>query len=195
MVGAGVAYTPVAGEEVITPLSWDSVDGGYSLSIIASGTGNFFVQKMLSTSVCASVNTTFTSNITGTTYQWLVSTGGNFLAISNDANYSGTATASLKLTNIPASFNGYRYRCLIENAKLSNAFYLQVANTWTGAINNLWETAGNWSCGAIPDANTDVIINSGTPTINSNTATCRSIIVGPGASVNVATGFKLTVTH
>ena len=195
VVAAGTTYAPVAGEEVITPLSWDSVDGGYAIRFLASGTGNFFVQKMLSTSVCASVNTTFTSNITGTTYQWLVSTGGNFLAISNDANYSGTATASLKLTNIPASFNGYRYRCLIDNTKLSNAFYLQVANTWTGAVNNLWETAGNWSCGAIPDANTDVIINSGAPTINSNSATCRSIIVSPGASVNVTAGFKLTVTH
>ena len=192
---APVTYTPVAGEELISQKTWDSVDGGYYIRFIATGTGNFFIRKMATTSLCSATATTFTSNISGGKYQWFANTGTTLLTLTNDANYSGVTTATLTLTNIPSYFNSYRYFCLVDGTNLSSSIYLQVANTWTGAVNNLWETAGNWSCGTVPDANTDVIINSGTPTISSNTATCRSIKVNAGANVNVMAGFKLTVTH
>ena len=195
---APAAYLPVAGEEMMTPSRWDSVAGGYTISIQANGPGNFFVQRIATTSACNAAATSFTSNITGvTSYQWQAVSDGsnNFGNITNNSNYSGATSKTLLLTNIPTSFNGYRYRCVVDNVYTSNSFYLQVANTWTGAVNNLWETAGNWSCGTVPDANTDVVINSGTPTISSNTATCRSIKVNAGANVNVMAGFKLTVTH
>jgi trimeric autotransporter adhesin len=69
-----------------------------------------------------------------------------------------------------------------------------VANAWTGAVNNLWGTAGNWSCGTVPDANTDVIIGSGSVVVSSN-AVCRSLKVNPGATLSVATGFTISVTN
>ncbi len=192
---APASYTPVAGEELIPQKNWDSVDGGYYLRFIATGTGNFFIRKMMTAVLCSAGTATITSNISGATYQWLANTGTAFITLSNDANYSGVTTATLNLTNIPSDFNGYRYFCLVDGTNLSSSVYLQVANTWTGAVNNLWETAGNWSCGKVPDANTDVIVNSGTPTISANNATCRSIKVIAGATVNVLAGFKLTVTH
>jgi len=68
------------------------------------------------------------------------------------------------------------------------------ANTWTGLVNELWENAGNWSCGRVPDINTDVIINSGTVTINS-AAICRRINAGPAANITVTPGFSLRVTQ
>ena len=192
---APLTYAPVAGEELIPQKRWDSVDGGYYIRFIATGTGNFFIRKMITAVLCSAGGTTITSNISGATYQWLVNTGTEILNITNNANYSGATSATLTLTNIPSSFNGYRYFCLVNGTTFSGTIYLQIANSWIGAVNNLWETAGNWSCGKVPDADTDVIINSGTPTISSNTATCRSIKVIAGANVNVMAGFKLTVTH
>jgi hypothetical protein len=196
VVAAPATYTPVAGEEVITPAQWYEVDGGYAIRILTSGLGNFFVKRLSTVSLCKAASGSFTSNITGGTYKWQVNTGGlTYTDISNNANYNGANTATLQLTNIPSSFNGYRYRCTVDNTKTSNTFYLQVANTWTGAINNLWETAGNWSCGSVPDANTDVIINSGTSTINSTGATCRSLQLTSPGKLTVTPPFKLTVIH
>lgn len=189
------AYAPVAGEESITPNLWDSVDGGYRLWITSNGLGDFFVKKIGTVSLCSGTSTSFTSNVTGSTYQWQVSIdGGPYSNLANSVNYSGVASATLQINNVPSSFNGNRYRCAVNGTKVSNAFYLQVGNTWTGAISSAWETPGNWSCGKVPDANTDVIINSGTVTVNSNVSV-RSLKVSPGASVTVVAGFKLTVTN
>jgi hypothetical protein len=69
-------------------------------------------------------------------------------------------------------------------------------NSWTGAISIAWENTGNWSCGSIPNANTDVIINAGLtnyPVINSM-ATCRSINAVTGTSLKINSNFHLTIT-
>lgn len=191
---APATYTPVAGEELLASALWDTVTGGYYIKINPAGFGNFFIQKMPTASICGGASTSFTSTINGATYLWQVNTGSSFASISNNAIYSGATTATLQITTPPGSYNGYRYRCVVNGTMVSSSFYLQLANTWTGAVNNQWETPGNWSCGTVPDANTDVIVNSGTVTVNSNTS-CRSLKVSPGASVQVTPGFNLTVTH
>ncbi len=66
-------------------------------------------------------------------------------------------------------------------------------NIWTGSAGNNWENAANWSCGAVPGADTDVFVNSGTVVINS-AIVVRSMQVSPGAQVTVASG-SLTVLH
>jgi len=38
-------YTPVAGEEVLTPTAWKAVSGGYYLELTVTGFSNFFIQK------------------------------------------------------------------------------------------------------------------------------------------------------
>ncbi|MEO6456614.1 MAG: hypothetical protein ABIN97_21240, partial [Ginsengibacter sp.] len=188
-------YTPVAGEELLTPIVWDSVPGGYFVKVIASGVGNFFLQKISTITLCAGSSTTLTSDVTGATYQWQVNTGtANFYDIANNANYAGTTTRTLSLNNLPSSFNGYRYRCVVNNTNVSRAFTLSFLATWTGAVSNAWENPGNWGCGIVPDSNTDVIINTGTVTINSNVV-CRSLTVNPGVIFTINPGFKLTITH
>ncbi len=188
------SYAPVSGEEVLTPVTWDSVPGGYFLKIVANGLGNYFIQKINTISLCGSNSTTITSNVTGSSYQWQANGGSGFINIVNGANYGGTNTVTLQLNNVPTLFNGNRYRCVIDGTKVSNAVYLQIANSWTGAVSSAWENAANWGCGVVPDANTDVIINAGSVIVNSN-ATCKSIKLNTGASVTVNTGFKLTVTN
>ena len=193
--GTPNAYVPVAGEEVLTPITWDSVPGGYYVKVIANGLGDFFVRKIPSVTLCSNANTSFTSNVTGSTYQWQVNTGGaSYIDIGNNANYSGTGTVTLQISNTPATFSGNRYRCVVDNTKVSYPFYLQVGDSWTGAVSNAWENPANWGCGKVPDANTDVVISSGAVTISSN-AVCRSLKVNPGATLNVAPGFTVTVSE
>ena len=69
-------------------------------------------------------------------------------------------------------------------------------NKWLGTKNTAWENAANWSCGTIPDANTEVIIASGLsnyPVIKSN-AICKSIRQFPESSLKVNKGSKLIIT-
>jgi hypothetical protein len=185
---------PVSGEEILSPVTWDSTAGGFYLRVTCTGLGNFFIRKIPTATLCPGGTTFFGSNITGSSYQWQVSTGANFANISNGGNYSGATTATLQISNVPSSFNGNRYRCVVDNTNVSYAYFLQVGNTWTGSVNNQWENADNWSCGIVPDATINVFINSGTVTINSNAA-CGSITVNTGANVSVQTGFSLHVTH
>ncbi|MDR2585403.1 MAG: immunoglobulin domain-containing protein, partial [Prevotellaceae bacterium] len=76
-------------------------------------------------SVAAGGSATFSVVATGTTplsYQWQerVNSGGmmaSWLNINSFMGgiYSGTTTATLSLTNVPASYDGYQYRCVVTN--------------------------------------------------------------------------------
>ena len=65
-----------------------------------------------------------------------------------------------------------------------------------GTSGSAWETPDNWSCGTIPDANTDVYINSGapnSPTINS-VRSVRSLHSQNGSTITVANSQQLNIT-
>jgi len=142
--------------------------------------------------ICSGV--AITSNITGTNYQWQLSTDGViFSNISNNSFYNGTDSLTLHFNNAPSSWYGYQYRCVVDG-NYSNSYTLKFSNYWTGALNSTWENPGNWSCGTLPDANTDVVINSGTVIVNSN-PTIRSLSLAPSVNFDVNSGFKLTVNH
>jgi hypothetical protein len=146
-------------------------------------------------SLCGpTANTTITSNITGSTYQWQLNTGSGFADIINNTNYSGTNSGTLQITNAPSSWYGYQYRCIV-NGNNSTTTTIKFVHTWTGAGNdNLWENIANWGCNSIPDAFTDVIINTGTVTVNSN-ASCRSLLTGNTVNLTVKPAFKLLISH
>jgi len=131
--------------------------------------------------------------VAGSSYIWQVNTPSGFVDLANDATYSGVTTSSLQILNIPASFYGNEYRCVVDGiSKRSNSIIFR--NEWTGAVDQAWENPANWSCGSAPNANTDVVVKTGTILINSN-VTVRSLTVQPGASITVAPGFTLTITH
>src|ERR1700751_5619811 len=119
--------------------------------------------------------------------------------ISNGALYSGVLKDTLTLNNPPTSMYGDLYRCAITKAGVttySSINTLKFTATWTGAVNTDWATAGNWSCNVVPDAHTDVIINTGLtnyPIINSS-AVCRSITAYQNSSVQVNGNHALQVT-
>ncbi|MGG9971987.1 right-handed parallel beta-helix repeat-containing protein [Ferruginibacter sp. SUN002] len=139
------------------------------------------------------INSSLISTITGSSYQWQVNTGSGFANVTDGANHSGTSSAILLLNNIPSSWYGYEYRCLVNNSTYSNTFILKFTDTWTGAGGTTeWENPANWSCGVVPDANTDVIINTGTVILNSITS-CRSISVSNFANFTVTGGNQLSL--
>ena len=143
--------------------------------------------------LCPNGSGTLTSKLNGPGYQWQVNTGNGFINIGNNSNYGGTVTSTLTLTNMPSSFYGYQYRCVVDGVN-DEVTALQFVNTWTGANNNLWGNSANWSCGSVPDGNTDVIIKSGTVVVGSN-ANCRSLTITPSVNFSVSPGVIFTITH
>ena len=132
------------------------------------------------------------------TLQWQVNTGAGFVNISDGPLYSGTNTTDLQISNAASNMVGYRYRCVYtaaNTASFSTEFVLRFTALWTGLASTAWENPGNWNCGILPDATTDVIVKYGAPhypVINSN-AVCRSLSANPGTSVNIKTGFNLSL--
>ncbi len=57
----------------------------------------------------------FSVTATGTveSYQWQVDDGNGFVDIIDDANYSGSTSATLDITCVPRTFHNYQYRVLI----------------------------------------------------------------------------------
>jgi hypothetical protein len=157
---------------------------------------NFSIQSP----VCPSSNLFITSGVTGSAYQWQVNTGNGYTSITDDTIYTDTHANVLQLKNPPTSWYGYKYHCVVtvaDGTENSAEFILKFAEQWIGNTSTAWENPQNWSCGLLPDTNTDVIINSGTPyfpIVNSNSS-IRSLTVSPTASVTVNPNYNLTITH
>lgn len=81
------------------------------------------------TQVCIfSSNTISVVSPEAETYQWEVSTDGiNWTPITDNANYSGSPTANLTLTNTPQAFNNNQYRVSLNRSGNSCGMYSNVA--------------------------------------------------------------------
>jgi hypothetical protein len=106
--------------------------------------------------------------------------------LSNVAPFSGTASVMLQLTNAPSTLYGNKYRCVVNGVN-SEAYVLKFSSWWLGGTSTAWANPANWACGAIPDANTDVYVNSGKPNPPevSTSVTVRSLTVNPATTVTV----------
>ena len=99
------------------------LNGCYSLPVDATVTVNnpsTIADNTLpaSVAVCQAGTTSFIAKAGGTTptYQWQTDNGtATFVNITNGANYSGATTDTLKVINAPASWNGYKYICVVTS--------------------------------------------------------------------------------
>jgi hypothetical protein len=151
--------------------------------------------------ICNSNNISFPATITGAgyTYQWQADNGTDFVNIADGSVYSGTTAATLNLIAPPSSLNGTRYRCIINTGSgniTSPVYSLKITNSWTGAAGTDWNNTANWSCGQLPDANTDVTINAGLPhyPVVLVDVACRRLVVQAGANITIGAGIKLDIT-
>jgi hypothetical protein len=193
-------FNPVPGgnAEIIPNSDITIADLGsmYSLDVdVISFSGFYIGGNRSAINLCVGSTISLPSNINGSTYQWQVDDGSGYVNISNGTIYSGAATKTLTLTNTPGSMYGYKIRCMVNGVTPSQVYTLKFTAAWEGTVSNAWENAANWSCGVLPDTNTDVILNAGKPNfpqLNSNRSV-RSLIVNNGAIVTVKAGFNLTI--
>jgi hypothetical protein len=88
-------------------------------AVLTVNTAPNITAQPISSVVCATQNASFTTAATGTaiSYQWQESTtgcAGTWVNVTNGGVYSGATSATLTITNAPASMNGYAYRNVIN---------------------------------------------------------------------------------
>lgn len=164
------------------------VSGDKTLSLLRNTAGEIV-------ELCPGGNGMLASGTIGSSYHWQLSTdsGKTFNSIVDNSNYLNSNTPTLQLNNMPSSFYNYQYRCVVDG-NINDPFTIRFTSNWLGTVDTLWDTPGNWSCGKLPDGNTDIIINSGNVQLDTN-GVCRSLTVQPGATFTVKSGYTLTVTH
>jgi hypothetical protein len=144
--------------------------------------------------MCRQTDTlTLFSDISGTNYQWQIDSGNGFVNVMPSAFFTGTNTRALKMWNVPSSWYGYQFRC-IADARNSMMYQLRFVRKWIGTTSTAWENPLNWACGQVPDANSDVIIYSGSVIINSQVKV-RSIYLRPAATLKINSGYEIQTTH
>lgn len=146
---------------------------------------------------CENGDTYFSYNPVGTSYvyQWQVDTGNGFENISANNIYSGVMADTLWLTSIPSSYYGYKFRCIASYEgvdSISAVEELRFVNRWIGQSSLAWEDPGNWSCGALPGENTNVIIDNGSIILHTQTR-IRSLTASPGVNITIAEGASLDI--
>ncbi len=187
-IGGTVYDFLVSDSEIVLTGSFDSVNSRPYQNFAV-----FPITGINAVNFCPGAGSSFSSGLTGSSYQWQMDSGAGYTNIANNANFSGTQSPVLVLSTIPSTWYGYKLRCQAD-AAYSDIFEIKFRNTWTGAVNNNWENSGNWQCQAVPDSNTDVVINSGTVLVNASTI-IHSLTLQQGVLLNIVTGVTLTILH
>jgi len=176
-----IAYTSNltnAGGSLVTMGTSTNAPTGNTLTIVASsstvtfnangGSGN-----MANQTSSAAANLT-SNSFTRTCYAftgWNTAANGTGTAYADGANYPFTSSTTL---------------------------YAQWTsqNQWTGSANNNWNNAGNWSCGNVPSATENVLINTGSPAldINYEVPTSYTLTLSGTGTLTINPGNKLTIT-
>ncbi len=127
--------------------------------------------------------------------------GWDSLRIYNGPNTSSTLIGSFTGNSIPSAVTATNGAMTIQfhsDNTTTRPGYFAVftsncqANNWTGAVNTAWENPGNWSCGKVPDANTNVTINSGTVLVSSDVS-IRTLTLNNSVNFSVTSGYNFTV--
>ncbi|UEG51134.1 S8 family serine peptidase [Ferruginibacter lapsinanis] len=185
---------------LISPASTDIVpyDTGYYAEFAVNSFSEFWLSKDIITpqaiSTCIGSTVTFKAAAYGTSFQWQEDNGTGYINVVNGPNYAGATTNTLQLINLPGSYAGYKYRCVVNGIN-GPENTLRFTSIWTGATSTDWFVATNWSCNAVPNQYTDVVIPAGLvryPVVVANTSV-KSIRVHLNATVTVNPGVSLDV--
>jgi hypothetical protein len=174
---------------------------GYPATIsYTGGTGNDVVILVASIpenkNLCPGTSSTLPSVVLGNNYQWQQLVGNVWSNLTNNENFVGVNSSNLQLLNLPTTFYGTQIRCVINGNQFSPTYTIKFVTSWSGAFNNNWNTAANWSCGMVPDKFVDVLLPAGLdvyPTVNITNAEARNVELKTGAKITIPSANKLTV--
>lgn len=167
-----------------------------------TGSGRLMIQAIINSApilntepveICPGGNALLIEKGQGGVYQWQIDSGKGFQQISDAGIFAGSDNDSLTLTGIPSAWYGYKFTCLVDGIP-GAAKSLRVVTKWVGRIDQNWSQPLNWSCGLLPDENTDVIITNGTVRIE-NPEQCRSLFTSPAVSMKILGGGKLNIRN
>lgn len=146
-------------------------------------------QPVANTAICSTGNTSF--SVTGSSsvsiiYQWQLSTDGGttWANVANTAPYSGATTATLTVTNVPTTLNGYRYRALLSNATCTAP---TISNVSALTVNVLPTASIATTVTAIQAGQNTVLTATTTPATGLNISWYKDGVLIPGATSNTYT--------
>ncbi|ESU23478.1 hypothetical protein FEDK69T_16440 [Flavobacterium enshiense DK69] len=143
--------------------------------------------------ICSGSNAVFNvSGTSGATLTYTINGGGNQTIVLTGGTATFTVTGAIvdqTLSLVSVSF-GTCSKSIVG----SSTVVVNNSNVWTGAVDNQWNTAGNWSCGAVPTLSSDVIINSGSVFVSGNDAFANKLSLNGTSALTVNSGNNITVT-
>lgn len=93
-------------------------DGLPDIAVFGPGSSASFVRNRTGISIparyCNNGDVKIESETSGTIYQWQIISGGNFEDLSDAGNYSGSKARTLVIKNVPSTWNGQQYRCVVD---------------------------------------------------------------------------------
>jgi hypothetical protein len=156
---------------------------------------NFIIDTPRNFVICPRADSAIVASLTGSSYQWQYLTDTGYADITPDTVFTNVSNATLFVNDIPSTYNGKKLRCKIDGNIFTGVVSISITNTWTGAVNNDFNNPGNWSCGlAVPDSNTNVVVNSGSVNVTADTEV-NSIKVNTGATITVNPGTELIIKN
>gem|GEM_PF-3460887 len=171
---------------------------------VTAAPGSITVGSLAAGTVCAGSTFNLPFTVTGTfnagnvfTAQLSNAAGAFASGVTTLGTLPGTAAGTISAT-VPAGTAAgaaYRVRVVANSPSVtstnSQAMTVTAAGTvaWLGGVSTDWFTAGNWSCGQVPTATTNVTIGAGAtyyPVVTGGTATASNLTVAAGASFAIA---------
>jgi hypothetical protein len=105
-------------------------------------------QQPVSVTLCAGLNTSFSTNATGSglTYQWQVSTNGG----ATFTNIAGATSAVLNLNSVTPAMNANQYRAMLNGACVSNLFTNAATLTVNSSVTIVTQPTNQAGCDPVP---------------------------------------------
>ncbi|MGC4101782.1 reprolysin-like metallopeptidase [Ferruginibacter sp.] len=188
LTGATVALTTYQYRVVVSGTCAPAANStAVTLTVIAPATVT--TNPAAATAICSTGNTSFTvagSSTVPLIYQWQVSTNGGttWTNITNAAPYSGATSATLTITNVPLSFNSYRYQALLSNATCATPAVSTASVLTVNVLPTATITADKTDLQA---GQTATITAATTPATGLNIAWYKDNVLIPGATSNTYT--------
>lgn len=200
--GTGTATVTITGVTASQTMNLVSVNSGVcSTTINGSSTVNVNPAPTASISgnngpICSGLDAVFSLSGTNDAVITYTINGGANQTVTLSGSGVATVTISGAATDQTLNIVSVAYSGCSQNIGLNSTITVDGITTWTGSGGDSnWFNSANWSCNAIPNSTSNVIINSALVLITGADATAGSITLNGTASLTVNSGYDVTVTN